>query len=761
MSSKFKYISIVLIIALIISCISIANPISAKENDITKTGVDYGLASNTNNGTILQAFNCSYNNIKNKLKDIANAGFTTVQTSPVQQPKDYGNWYDVENQWWKLYQPLSFSIARNSWLGSKNDLTSLCTEAHKYGIKIICDIVVNHMANDNSKDSVNYGVHEYEPKIYDNKGSYFHPYVDFSDSSIKTVVQGNIGMPDLNTGNSYVQERVSSLLKECVNCGVDGFRFDAAKHIETPDDAEYKSNFWPTVLNAAQSEADKKNKKLFFYGEILTGCGNNRKYESYMKYMNVTDNETSNKRRDYVNNGNASNAAKISYSYDIRDEKAVLWAESHDTYMDGGSTNVGNTNLNKTFALSASITDSPTLYLVRPRDGMGAFNNTEFKNAAISAANKFHNFFIGSNVTTSSSGNFAISERYFSSSCGGAVIVNCGNNTSSQLSLTLSKVPDGTYKDYVSGNNFTVKNHTLTGSMGNTGVVVIYDPESKTTSPSNTISMEGGTFSSSTLSLTLGLKNATSGTYKIGNANPVTYTSSTTISIGNDMKYGSSVTVYLTATNGEETTNVSYTFKKELEPTNPLDYSNPLTVYLYNTARWNDVYLYAWINGEEMPWPGNKMSFYKNLKGFDMYKLELPSLSYTNLIFTESENGPKTIDLIRQSGEVYFDNTTNKWENASNFDVIPTEEPTIPTTIPTESKTRYLYGDVNLNLRLDISDSTLIQQSLASLITLSDTQKKAANVNDNTHIDISDATLIQQRIAHIVESFPSGEYFYY
>ena len=78
---------------------------------------------------------------------IAAAGYTTVQTSPVQQPKDYSTSGDVTGQWWKLYQPISFHIAEKSWLGTKDDLKSLCDEADKYGIKIICDIVSNHIAN--------------------------------------------------------------------------------------------------------------------------------------------------------------------------------------------------------------------------------------------------------------------------------------------------------------------------------------------------------------------------------------------------------------------------------------------------------------------------------------------------------------------------------------------------------------------------------------------------------------------------------------
>lgn len=60
-----------------------------------------------------------------------------------------------------------------------------------------------------------------------------------SDSNRYDMTQGSIGEPDLDTGNSYIQNRIKNLLIDCINQGADGFRFDAAKHIEIPSSAEY------------------------------------------------------------------------------------------------------------------------------------------------------------------------------------------------------------------------------------------------------------------------------------------------------------------------------------------------------------------------------------------------------------------------------------------------------------------------------------------------------------------------------------------
>lgn len=143
-----KIASLVVASALLTSSFAAITSVNAAEVDSAQTAsADSTLRDKVGDGVMLHAFNWSYNTIKENLPAIAAAGYTTVQTSPVQQPKDYSTSGDVTGQWWKLYQPISFHIAEESWLGTKDDLKSLCDEADKYGIKIICDIVSNHIAN--------------------------------------------------------------------------------------------------------------------------------------------------------------------------------------------------------------------------------------------------------------------------------------------------------------------------------------------------------------------------------------------------------------------------------------------------------------------------------------------------------------------------------------------------------------------------------------------------------------------------------------
>lgn len=60
---------------------------------------------------------------------------------------------------------------------------------------------------------------------------------------------------------------------------------DAARHIETPADDEFASDFWPTVIGSIRNYADYD---LYIYGEILNTVGDNFNIGNYTKYMSVS-----------------------------------------------------------------------------------------------------------------------------------------------------------------------------------------------------------------------------------------------------------------------------------------------------------------------------------------------------------------------------------------------------------------------------------------------------------------------------------------
>ena len=544
MSKLKKLTSIVLAATIVSSASAMALTASAVENDNAVSAANNNLQRNVQDGVILHAFNWSYKTIKENLPAIAAAGYSTVQTSPVQQPKDYSTSRDVTGQWWKLYQPVSLSVAKNAWFGTKDELKDLCTEAEKYGVKIICDIVSNHMGNE-SEDTPNVvssQVKTYDPEIYDNASAFFRNNdIVASDSSVKNVVQGHVtSCPDLNTNSKVVQDKVISLLKECIDCGVDGFRFDAAKHIETPDDGEYASDYWKNITESAGSYYKAKTgDNLYIYGEILNNCGSGRSYSSYTKYINVTDNKTGDSVLANVVKGKASNAANSSYKSGVAASDVVLWAESHDTYEgESGSGGISNTakvsdeNITKAWAIIAARKDATSLYFARPGASlMGeAAGDITYKSTAVSEINKFHNLFVGQSEKLGAVDNVA----YVARGTSGVVLANCDGNEKS-VSISGTGLANGTYTDTISGAKFTVANGVLTGNIGSTGVAVVYNG---TTTPRNTCSVESGDFKGDTITLNLGLDNAASGTYCIDNSKPVAYTGDIAIRVGSDYAYG-------------------------------------------------------------------------------------------------------------------------------------------------------------------------------------------------------------------------------
>ena len=479
---KRKALCIVLAFCLIFSTLAVGT-VSAVSASTGSSDAQYA-QDTIGGGAVLHCFNWTYQNIQSRLDEIKAAGYTAVQTSPVQAPKDYNSsWNDMGNQWWKLYQPLGLSVADgNTWLGTRAQLKSLCDKADEKGIKIIVDVVANHLAN-NGTDGGTYSYLNSGVETDLKNADYFHTNnTRVNDNSRYNMTQYHLGMPDLNTGNSYVQQKTLSFLKDCVDLGVDGFRFDAAKHIELPNDpSNCKSNFWPTVINGVKSYAQNTYSRddIFFYGEILGGAGTD--ISNYTQYMAVTDNYTGDRALDKAYWEAADELADSSYYKGGSASDSVLWVESHDTYMGtSGSAYFQNTYdvapevLIKAWAIVASRADSTALYFARPSNTMGSIgNDTNWKSVPVTEINKFKNFFNGTSEYLASSGKVAYNER----GTGGVVISKLDGSGS--VNLTAHKMKDGTYYDQITNNKFTVSGGKISGTVGDTGVAVVYNPEAQ------------------------------------------------------------------------------------------------------------------------------------------------------------------------------------------------------------------------------------------------------------------------------------------
>lgn len=813
MKKAKKIASLVVASALLTSSFAAITSVNAAEVDSAQTAsADSTLRDKVGDGVMLHAFNWSYNTIKENLPAIAAAGYTTVQTSPVQQPKDYSTSGDVTGQWWKLYQPISFHIAEESWLGTKDDLKSLCDEADKYGIKIICDIVSNHIANadEDRPNVVSNQVKKYEPEFYKKRKTYTRTYTGHAnDSSVQAVVQGHVSScPDLVTNDTAVQGYIINLLKECIDCGVDGFRFDAAKHIETEDDGEYASDYWKNITTSASSYyTQKTGDDLYIYGEILNNCGADRSYSSYTKYINVTDNKTGDAVLYNVTKGKASTATNAKYKSGVAASNAVLWAESHDTYEgSSGSSGFSNTagisdeNVVKAWAIVASRKDSTALFFARPGTALMGNISTDstYKSTAVSEINKFHNLFVGQSEKLGSSGDIA----YVARGTSGIVLSNC-NGTNASVSISGTGLADGKYTDTVSGAEFTVANGVLTGSIGNTGVAVVYNG---TTTPKAINSVESGSsFKGDTMTLTLSLENATSGTYCLDDSTPVKFTGTTSIRIGSDYKPGETINLTVTATDGVKTSSMVYKYAKStaqesgvyvfFNPANKKGWSAPYQVYIYDeTTNKGTVYKNANWPGEAMTLdPATGYYYYEVPKSSSISAdeddenqaasdFDLSTSANTRVIISEKggEQYPGRTDTpisLNGSSKAFSLTKAGTWEDTTltptKVEIEATDvtkgsaaEPTtkpVPSTQPTtaqpatEPSGNAVYGEVNGDGDITIVDATLVQKHVAQLETLSADKQILADVNGDNTISVVDATLIQKYIVQLKDWGRTGD----
>ena len=431
------------------------------------------------NGVTLHCWNWSFAEIEENMEAIAELGFTAVQTSPIQPLKEATNLEtnSVGSHWWVYYQPVDFVITTDDGnaLGTKEELASMIETAHSNGVQVIVDVVANHLGNKTGNDLDNTTGNDLAELIpeYLRKDEYWHDInTDISDWNDRYDMTQHCltGLPDLNTANDEIQGYVVDFLKECIDIGVDGFRFDMAKSIETPsDDESFASDFWPTVIGGAETYAEGKGKDVYMYGEVLDTAAIS--ISAYTQYMSVTDNSWGNNLRSSVAGGTANMAAGYHKAADA--SNLVIWAESHDTFANDGSSDVSEEAINMTWALVAARADAMGLYLARPEtltQDIGVASSTGWDNEEVGEVNKFHNAFDGQDEYIDNQGDISYVERGTS----GVVLVNVKGGAC-DVEVDANKIADGTYTDQITGNTFTVADGKISGSIGDTGIAVVYN----------------------------------------------------------------------------------------------------------------------------------------------------------------------------------------------------------------------------------------------------------------------------------------------
>ena len=635
----------------------------------------YGLKDNIQDGVILHCFDWTLADIQEEIPNIAKAGFTAVQTSPVHERAGKGSvWYDV-------YRPYDFKIGNG--LGTEADLKALCAKAHEYGVKVIVDVVANHTDYGNVAERL------LDLSLYHQLGH----GIDWHNRN--DVTHGEIGMKDLDTNNPTVQAIIKQYIQDLKACGVDGVRWDAIKHIGLPSEGD---SFMKNVVD----------QEMYNYGEILdnTGGNDNVLFPEYQTYMSITDNGYGNGFANSFAGGSINESVGNFNQRNAKTEKLVYWGESHDTYAnDGGeSKNKSQNVIDRAYAVVAGNNGATALYFSRPfQKDKGAIKfgdkgSVHFKDAEVAQVNYMHNVCAGEpNYYVKGNGVCAQVRK------SGAIIV-LGSGSDRDVTVANGAgdgmwLTSGTYKDMVSGGAFTVNASTISGHVGESGIAVIYNAGSIVLPPEVVFNPADGTaFSDETLTVTATPLNAVSAWIQVNDGEKQTFTAAKQFTVGADVAYGKDVTITWGATDkAGKTETGSVTYKKVKAYVPELGKADEISCFLEttNTAAaiyvWNDKvsskieHAGAWNDAinKKLPLVG------KSASGKNVFKWTYDGTETTapsQLIFLDG-NGNKitgnvefvnhgyyvdgtystTItkvhdEVIADPEYVYFDNASN-WEN--------------------------------------------------------------------------------------------------
>lgn len=278
---------------------------------------------------IVYSFPESLRETKNKIEKIKGQGFDAIQIPPLEPLKE-----EDSSVWWKAYQPISFNIG--NIYGSKEELIAFCRECERIGLRVYADAIINHMGADNN-DSLK--PHDLVDERLKANPAYWKervPVTNWHDRS--DVIHHCINLPGLNVYHPDVETMIVDFLNELIDCGITGFRFDAAKSIGLPSEG-YR--FWPNLIYRL------KKYGLFLYGEVIFE-ENPRIIDEYAEYMHVLGN---------YDGSNRSNMVK--------------YIETHDTYLSDDAL-----GYSKYWSMDKIINDycnlvkyyENTLFYIRPSD---------------------------------------------------------------------------------------------------------------------------------------------------------------------------------------------------------------------------------------------------------------------------------------------------------------------------------------------------------------------------------------------------------
>jgi alpha-amylase len=404
-------------------------------------------------------------------------GYGAVQVSPPEDSLSRSG-----HPWWEMYQPADYNLT--SRMGNRSQFAAMVSTCHAAGVKVYADAVINHMTGQGSTSygGTTFSKYNY-PGVYSPADFHYYPAnCPESDDQIHSyTVQADVqecelsGLADLDTETDYVRGTVAGYLNDLLGLGVDGFRVDAAKHINDTD------------ITAIES---KLTRTAYIYQEVIYGAGEAVQPGMYEGTGDLLEFRYGTNIKSQFQ-GNIANLKTFGASWGMEpSDKAVVFVDNHDTERNGstlsykdGSTyliadvfelawNYGTPNIMSSFDFTNSDDSPPSDsngYVTAPTCGSGW--ECQQRSRAVENMVGFHNAVKGTSVAnwTDDGANLIA----FSRGSSGWLTIN--NGTGSQTRTFATGLAAGTYCDVIHGDysSGTCGGSTVTvDSSGNTTVTV-------------------------------------------------------------------------------------------------------------------------------------------------------------------------------------------------------------------------------------------------------------------------------------------------
>ena len=435
----------------------------------------------TNTETILHVWSWNFPTIAENMKQIADAGFTMLQTSPVNacfspEGANIKILDEKEGNWYHYYQPTDWTVGNNI-VGTEEELRAMLDSAKKYDIRVLVDVLPNHTAFD--IDLVTdefYAAVGGREKMFHTKGlEGIHDY----NNREQCTHQGVGGLPDVNTENPLFQKYYMQFVNKLIEMGVRGFRYDTAKHIGVHSDpldtdaGVTENDFWDVATGRKSVDGVSlciDYNELFVYGEVLQD--RNVPEEEYASYFGQTASTYGHVLREVLWKRSAKDIDILSWHHRAAPEYLTTWVESHDTYCNANeSAGLTDAQIRTGWVFLTARQNGTPLFYSRPMNStrenyfgdnlLGARGNDEFFHPEVVAVNKFRQAMKGQleDIQVSEDGEVIVVNRGDK----GAAIVNFALEAN-EVALSTG-LADGEYTDTVYGNVFKVENGVLTGTV--------------------------------------------------------------------------------------------------------------------------------------------------------------------------------------------------------------------------------------------------------------------------------------------------------